>query len=113
MKRSGMPRPDAEKLRLWRARSKRINPISAKRAAGTSDRAAEREAAFDRDGWLCRLASTYAQSGPCFGVLTPHHLVKASQGGPYQRENLVALCAYHNGWVEDHPTQARALGLVR
>ena len=51
--------------------------------------------------------------GPCFGYpLTPHHLLKASQGGEYTEENLVTLCAGHNDMIEDYPTAAHAIGLV-
>jgi hypothetical protein len=50
--------------------------------------------------------------GRCFGPSTPHHLRKSGQGGRYTPANLVVLCAYHNGWVEDEPDRAHQLGLV-
>lgn len=49
---------------------------------------------------------------PCFGSLTPHHLRKDGQGGDYTPDNIVCLCVLHNGWVEDQPNTAEALGLV-
>lgn len=74
-------------------------------------RAKVREAVFARDNWTCRLATT-RQVGGCLGPLTPHHVRKASAGGPYVEENLVTLCSHHNSWVEDHPIAAQMLGLV-
>jgi hypothetical protein len=69
--------------------------------------------ARDRD---CLLAARTDQNrwlaGPCFGLLTPHHLLKASHGGPFSPANIVVLCARHNGWVEDVPVLAHSLGLV-
>lgn len=109
-------------------RTSRLAPISKKRAAGTEDRRAIRERVYARDGWRCRLLASvgatyfsvnedglrgpYEKVPPCFGPLTPHHLLKASAGGPYTLDNLVTLCAGHNTWVEDHPATATALGLV-
>lgn len=67
---------------------------------------------FERDGYLCALVAL-KPGHRCAGPLTPHHLKKASAGGSYTADNLVSLCAYANGWVEDEPREARALGLVR
>lgn len=67
---------------------------------------------FQRDGG-CLLAHHQEFGGGCYGQrCTPHHLLKASAGGPYMADNLVTLCAHHNDWVEDHPTAAHAVGLV-
>ncbi len=65
---------------------------------------------FARDGG-CVLAMEDA--GECAGPDTPHHLLKAGQGGGYTLDNLVTLCARHNVWVEDNPDHARRLGMVR
>ena len=54
-------------------------------------------------------------AGECFGPLTPHHKAKASQGGAYDRTNLVAMCSHHNDALEadaDLAVLARRLGLV-
>jgi len=48
----------------------------------------------------------------CLGVLTPHHLKKAGQGGAYTVDNIVAVCSSGNVWVEDEPLAAHRLGLV-
>ncbi len=71
------------------------------------DKSYVRYQVFNRDGWSCRM---HAEG--CFGDLTVHHLRKASQGGTYTPENLITLCAYHNGWVEDHPIAAHERGMV-
>lgn len=91
-------------------RRTRIRPISRKRAAARDERAEIREQVFARDRHRC-LLSTYGV-GPCSGRLTPHHLRKEGQGGPYTVDNLLTLCSIHNDWVEDVPDLAWALGLV-
>jgi hypothetical protein len=50
--------------------------------------------------------------GPCFGMETPHHLLKEKHGGKYTEENLRVLCVGHNDMVEDYPNAAHAIGLV-
>jgi 5-methylcytosine-specific restriction endonuclease McrA len=91
----------------WR---KPIKVKSERRYSENEYRAAIRQQVFDRDGG-CLLASEDA--GECAGPDTPHHLLKASAGGPYTLDNLVTLCARHNTWVEDNPEHARRLGMVR
>lgn len=41
-----------------------------------------------------------------------HHLKKKSQGGEDTAENCKLSCNACNRWVEDHPIQAEAFGLV-
>lgn len=65
---------------------------------------------YERDGHRCVLAAY--PSHQCFGRLTPHHLRKTGQGGPWAAVNLVTLCAHGNGWVENEPTVAHTIGLV-
>lgn len=80
-------------------------------AAERRDRDAIRDAVFERDGYRCRLG----HYSPCYGPLTPHHRRKASQGGTYTLENLVALCASHNDALEadaDLAAYGRSVGLV-
>lgn len=117
---------DPDKVRAWQQRSRSNLPKKSdrKRASAAAEKV-EREAVFARDGgcqmrpdddrgrrfvWSEWLAGY--NTGPCFGVLTAHHLLKASGGGKYERSNLVTLCAFHNGWVEDHPAEATRLGFV-
>lgn len=84
-------------------------------AAERRERAEIRETVFRRDGYRCRLDTplTAGRVGPCYGMLTPHHIRKASQGGAYVEGNLMTLCQFHNDWVEDNPNTAHALGLVK
>lgn len=120
MKRGGaLPRrtPQAARTGLARGasqlgRGKRLAPRSAKRVVADEGKPAVREAVFARDRHRCLLSRARDTWGPCMGVLTPHHLRKAGQGGAYHVDVLVTLCACHNDMVEDRPTDAHALGLV-
>lgn len=55
---------------------------------------------------------------PCFGVMTVHEVVKRSHGGAIvpgakadaQGQRFMALCVAHNGYVEDHPAEAKERG---
>lgn len=72
-----------------------------------------RAAVFARDGHRCQFPhDRWPYDLPCSRHLTVHHLVKASQGGAYQIDNLLSLCPYGNSAIEDHPLIARRLGLV-
>jgi len=96
-------------------RGKPLRAQSEKRASAAEERKEVREAVYRRDRWTCVLERTSRQRDdvpPCHGPLTPHHLRKASAGGAYSEENLVTLCRFHNGWVEDEPKLATELGLV-
>jgi len=90
---------------------RRLKPVSDKRRSEMGGRAAVRAEVFARDGHRCRLAGVEG-AGPCFGRLTPHHLRKASAGGAYTLDNLVALCEHHNDLVEDRPGWGVEMGLV-
>lgn len=113
----------------------RLRPVSGKRRAARSDAEPVVQQVYSRDGHRCvlapgnramftlmvsgrqngkrALAEAFAAVGKCAGqALTPHHLCKAGQGGPWSPENLVTLCSAHNRWVEDEPDHAHALGLV-
>lgn len=79
----------------------------------TDDDRAVNDAVFRRDG-RC-LVDHLREVGACYGPLTYHHLRKQGMGGrkgPRTEAGGIALCAHHNGWVEDHPNAARGLGLV-
>lgn len=92
----------------------RLKPMSDKRRRAIVDHAEIRAAVFERDHYLCRLALVPG-AGLCFGQLTPHHIVKASQGGAYSVDNLASLCAFHNSELEANADLARlaeGLGLV-
>ncbi len=95
------------------ARAGRLSAKSKRKDEARADELIEREFVFARDGHRCRAAGMWDR---CAGPLTPHHVLKASQGGPYHRDNLVALCAHHNDLIEadaEFAAVARAAGLVR
>lgn len=95
--------------RVGLTRRTRLRPVSEKRAANASERLRVRNEVFTRDGWTCQ-----ARVSPLcpHGLLEAHHLRKASQGGTYTAENLLTTCHGCNQWIEDHPAEARAAGLV-
>jgi 5-methylcytosine-specific restriction endonuclease McrA len=104
VKRSGLKRSSPEQIGAWRARSKQLRPKNRLRQTRlpTSTAVGRREtraAVFERDRYRCQLAGLPG-AGHCFGGLTPHHRLKASQGGAYSLENLVTACAHHNGLLE-------------
>jgi hypothetical protein len=128
VKRSGPPErrtrlsSDPEQQRAWEQRSrKRLPRKSAKRRAA-DDATAELRALVAASPCLLRSPTTIVlrlpsgdrplDVGACAGPGTPHHLQKAGAGGPTDLSNLVPLCAYHNGWVEDYPPLAQLIGLV-
>lgn len=84
--------------------------MSDRRRAQLDERRAVREAVFARDRWQCQIPAHMRRE--CMGGITPHHLRKASAGGPYTEDNLTTLCEFHNGWVEDNPCEAYLIGLV-
>lgn len=52
-------------------------------------------------------------SPECTGRATDrHHVKKQSQCGPDTRDNILYTCNPCNLWIEDHPDEARAAGLV-
>jgi 5-methylcytosine-specific restriction endonuclease McrA len=96
------------------ARTGRIRRASIRRSGDARRRTDIRAEVYQRDHYRCiLLGHDVGCLGACHGdPLTPHHLQKASQGGPYSPSNLVTLCAGHNGRVEDFPMVSHTLGLV-
>lgn len=99
----------------FRRRTGRIAKMSAKKRRENAKHEAIRVRVFERDDWTCR-AALHGVGGPCFGPLTPHHILKASQRGKYEESNLVTLCAHHNDLIEqdaDFAATMHRLGYVR
>lgn len=95
------------------ARTSRLRPRSGKRAA---EYVARRK--FVRD-FLAGRQCEARDLGGCFGAMTVHEAgVKRSHGGAIvpgpkadaQGQHFMAMCSHHNGWVEDHPAEARRRG---
>lgn len=107
-----MPRPTkpmrrtAELQRTAGAKRTGLPPVERER------RARIKAAVFERDGHRC-VGERRIEGVLCSGLLTVHHIRKASAGGKYVPENLVSLCAGMNTWVEDAPERAWHLGLVQ
>jgi len=59
--------------------------------------------------WRCQFSSheiDYISSTRCRGPVHGHELLKRSRGGSItDMDNVVLLCQFHNGWVEDHPKE--------
>ena len=84
--------------------------VSKHPASGTAaELRRNRELAFKRDNWTCRLSGNPGHE--CDGRLVAHHIVLRSQGGTHAVENLATLCDEAHRWVHDHPAEARLLGL--
>lgn len=94
-------------------RGGKIAPVSSRRKGQASARRAVVAEVVARDGGRCVPAFRGAP-GACSGPLTAHELTKRSQmrDAHLDASNCVASCWFHNGWIEDHPADARALGLV-
>lgn len=83
-----------------------------------------KENVLRRDGYRCVLHrfqggwSTEIVDGqlaiyrvpPCGGPLDFGHRRHAGSGGAYVEANGNVLCRVHNGWAEDEPAAARAVG---
>lgn len=110
VKRGEPLRRDTPKARAWaRKRRKPLRPRSEKRQDQRPQEEAITAEVFRRDGGC--IMRTQA-SHICHGPLTPHHLRKQSAGGPWTLDNVVALCAWANGEVENAPYWGRHHGLV-
>lgn len=116
-------RTDPDKVAAWQqrtrdkaiAKSREGKPASSGLQANVQRRlqpteAEVRRTVLTRDG-RCLLGDV-ADLPPCHGMLTFHHRRKASDQGAYVVANGATLCLFHNGWIEDNPTDARALTVV-
>ena len=104
MKRSRLS-SDPQKAREWEQKSRgSLGGRSAKKAAERAIEAETRLRVFQRDRG-CVLAAE--EPHRCLGPMTPHHRRKASSGGAYSALNLITLCAFHNGDIEDRPAYYR------
>lgn len=95
------------------ARGGRLRPVSKRRAAQRDERAALVERVLRRDG-TC-MARVVGAPGACFGPLVGHEIVKRSQmrDAHLVESNVIAVCSFHNTWIEDNPPEAKRLGLWR
>ena len=109
-------------------RRKRLKLVSDTRKQETVKRAAMMLEKFGPRPWDCQFHDfTTARDADlmhrvsdlggihCFGEVNGHEIVKASawRGGRLVAANVATLCNFHNDWLEDHPVEARQLGLVK
>lgn len=109
---------------------KRSRPkqVSDKRKRENIEREAMSLKKFGERPWECRfhdfttandadLMHRVAELGGlnCHGEVNRHEIIKASawRAGRLDPDNVTTLCNFHNGWVEDHPIEARKLGLSK
>lgn len=126
MKRGGpLKRNTALKAAKPLTRTGRLKPVSDKMRAQQRVEADLKQELLRRDGGcIARLIQgqtvAYTVGGAdttmiplCLGPLDKHELIKRSawRNGATVDTNCVILCRRHNGWVEDEPNAARALGL--
>lgn len=82
---------------------------SKRRAAEITDAARQEIAQRDRGCVGARLVPDVT----CWGPMDPHHILRRSQGGSNDPENLVTLCRAHHDWVHGNPSASNDLGLLR
>jgi hypothetical protein len=87
-----------------------LRKVSAKRLADGKRRLQVCVEVFERDAWTCQMVGW---RGECFGILTVHHVKKASQGGKYEADNLLTACVRNNDLIETYPKEAREKGWVK
>jgi hypothetical protein len=93
-----------------------MRQISKKRQKLMAERRLMMEELFGpRDNWRCTFwlyRGTLTGPPTCHGNVNGHELLKRSRGGSITDVgNVVLLCDFHNGWVEDHPAEAHEIGL--
>jgi hypothetical protein len=100
----------------------RVKPISVKRKNDNVLRAEMMEAKYGPRPWRCMFfdyAGNVFQASDaiaqCHGEVNGHEIIKASQwrAGRLVPSNVITLCNFHNGFVEDFPDKAHKLGLMK
>lgn len=102
----GQLRRDTQKAREWTQRGRgSLSARSPHKGAQAAKEKVIRQRVFERDGgcFLAVLDPTHR----CLGPLTPHHRRKAGAGGAYTEANLVTICQYGNGDIEERPAYYR------
>ena len=92
-----------------------IRTVSVKRDKENRLRRKLLEEKFGPRPWKCDVEGNLIAlaMGPCQGEVNAHELLKRSQGGSIlDMDNVIPLCNYHNGWVEDNPERAHDFGYV-
>jgi len=105
----------------------RVNPVSQERLFDNASRKRLLEEAFGpQDEWECKFSTFLGVAvvegvdtsswklAACYGPVHGHEILKRSRGGSItDMQNVVLLCNFHNGWIEDFPKEAHAMGLSK
>ena len=92
---------------------KSLRKMSADRKARVPERRAVVQSVTESQNWVCGGIGVL-EDHVCSGPLVGHEPLKRSQGGDYcDPGDVLVVCQGLNGWVEDNPTRAMALGLSR
>lgn len=93
-------------------RTKPLRAISKKRRREAKDRAAIRQAVFERDQ-QCMARGVLDLD--CWGVADCHEVIRRGQWGAgyLVLDNCLTLCRRHHEWVGLHPHEAVELGLAK
>jgi hypothetical protein len=104
-KASGFVRPKARA---------RINPLGRRGRERQTAWARVRAELAVRSGGRCEACATH-HLPECSGRYEhAHHVTPRSAGGRDELANALAVGhAHHNGWIHNHPREARALGFLR
>jgi hypothetical protein len=107
--------------------TKPIRQVSVKRQGENRERARVLLAKYGPKPWKCRFEEYAATADMALqhwlihsgamkhhGRVNGHELKKASawRAGRMDPDNVVPMCNFHNGWIEDHPIEAKQIGLV-
>jgi hypothetical protein len=90
-----------------------------------AERARRQEEAWGPRPWKCEFwdivkaahVTELPSTGRCYGAVNGHEILSRALAGRTD-ENLLdiehqrRLCNFHNGWCDDHPIEARAIGLA-
>jgi len=88
---------------------KRSGPIKAKRKS-EAGLAKSRKIVAGRSGGRCEASIRGVCSG---GAECVHHVLRRSQGGGHEPENLLHLCHRCHGWVHANPAVSMEKGWLR
>jgi len=92
----------------------RINQLGKRGKERMSEWAKVRQQLAARSGGRCEACDTH-HLPECSGRYEhAHHITPRSAGGRDTLDNALAVGhAHHNGWIHNHPREARALGFLR
>ncbi len=107
VKRSGLKANKPLKRTGYLRRTGRLNAVSEKRQDYIDELEVMRPLVYDRAGGMCECGRGCGNRGEVV-----HHVIRRSQGGSNLIANLRLLAYDCHQWVHDHPTQARAIGLL-